>query len=302
MDQTTEQGLQQSRTNGDATVAASAQVAAGTVVYDHTWAARVLGVNVSLELRIVLLGEQFTFQVTAAIAGHAPVSKSFSVNGDTSVEIPIYIGTAIVSVSGWTFSASTLSFDLAISVAPLLGLPRILVVNQRIVIPLPRAQELAALTVASTQSAAEYQARVQLLALSGGQDTSALLMGPATSRTADAMLSPAAVSLPPGVIELCSGYWPFGINTRDNPVIDPSMPPPQGSNFERGGVRWGNPDVYILAGGDGDAHFIQWIAPGDPRDLRFQFHVGSPLFGGGGTVVWTIYGTPNPASALKARD
>jgi hypothetical protein len=135
----------------------------GAILFDQTWAFKVLWMPASIELRLTPSGEGLLFRIVATVGGNA-VPIDLPVNGDQSVDIPVYLGNVSVGVSGWSLTASQIGFDLALRyVPPFPFMPQIPIVNQRIV--LSRPSSAAGLAAPANLSPADLLALVQLQGL-----------------------------------------------------------------------------------------------------------------------------------------
>jgi hypothetical protein len=250
--------------------------AGGGILFDRTWRFQIIGMSASVELRIMTSVPGLVFRIVTTGAGQS-VSMDFPVNGDQSFQVPVSIGSISIGVSGWSLSNSQISFDLSIRyVPPISFMPEIAVTTQRVVLSRSAIGAGLGPPISANLSPADLLALVQLQRL-----------GTSSSIGPQERPEPAGLDLPPGIELLAGSTYDFGPNWRENRLIEPRQ------ISGRGGVRWGNVEVYMQPGGNGHAEFLRWYSD-DPTDLRFYFHVGSPLFGGGGRVIWNVYGTPQP--------
>lgn len=249
----------------------------GGLLFDQTWRFQAMGMPGSVEVRIASAGAALQFWIIAGVAG-TRVPIDLQVSGDQAIDIPLYIGSLSVGVSGWSVVGGQIAFDLLICYLPPLSLPPIQIAMQRIVVP--RLSLVAGIGAPAVLTPADVFALVQLQQL-----------GSPTLASTRPLL--AGADLPNGVELIANGSYDFGPNWREDHLVDPS------AFSGRGGVRYGDAEVYMQPGGNGHAEFRRWYSS-DPTDLRFYFHVGSPFFGGGGRVIWNVYGTPQPWAGASA--
>jgi hypothetical protein len=271
------------------------------VLFDHTWRVTVVGLPLAVELRVLLQGALFQFQVSAEFGG-TTVSRSFQVSGDVSVEIPLYVGNLVLAVSGWTASPSLASFDLLVRLTPRFT-PAFTIVSQRVALSRPTQADLAAAAGgAAPQTASELLAQLQLLALSSssGAGPGFQLPGGSAGPYGGSAMQPqpqggALVGVQPGA----GGYTPtklaedvirYSSNTSITPMVTPNLYVDLGTTTV---TRSGNAVVTLDPGSAGWCAFRGWVST-DLNDLRFWLHIGADFWHGGGTCRWQVYGALTP--------
>ncbi len=258
----------------------------GYVLFDQTWRSNVAGLPVTVELQATLLGAQVDVEVTATMFDRR-LTRSSIVTGDVTIQIPLYVGTLTVALSGWTQTPTNLSFDVSVRVAPPF-MPPVTIANQRVSVPCPTAMDLAAPSAGAAASASEFLAQLQLLraAMSGG---------------GLAPVSPPIQPVPPvqQVQPGPGGYVPtklaedvinYSSNTSMTPMVSPNLMVNLGTTAV---TRSGDAVVTLDPGSAGWCAFKGWVST-DLNDLRFWLHIGADFWHGGGNCRWQVYGTLTP--------
>jgi hypothetical protein len=236
------------------------------VLYETQWSSTVMGLPVTLGLRVTQPGAGFTFELTPSVGG-AKMVFPVQVDGNLSVPIPLSVlGQLLVDISNWSVVPLQLDCDIAVRFAPSLPLvPPVVIGKERLSIPLMPAQR--AMTMPT--SAAELQAMVELLRGALPQ-----LLQPGTMpRSRDVT---AADGTP---FVAASGSFGWGPNWReDRPIMVGRLAHNQ--------IRSGEPILFGQQGA-GNVHFVRWLNP-DPTDGSFIAHIGNNFFGGWGSISWQV--------------
>ena len=147
-------------------VTASDAAETNTILFDRTWNGSVLGIAMSVELRIASQGTAFQFQLVVDIGGQR-VGRTFIVAGPVATRIPLpLVGDLVIGVSDWSVTATQLTFDWTLAVtAPFV--PTITLASERVIVALAPQADLARLTALAPTSAAELLAALTLF--NGGQ-------------------------------------------------------------------------------------------------------------------------------------
>jgi metacaspase-1 len=225
------------------------------VVFDEEWNARVLGLDISVGLQIVLVNGAFELELSS-LSG-LPLRWTFQVSGDTCHQVELGFGFGIIlKISNWNATGNELRFELAISVKPPF-FAAVMVTRQGVALP------MAPVSRASTElvSPADLLAMIEL-SQRGHPAAPTNLPQPSLPRGIDnqwtgiAHVQPFSGGLFGARLEMnVNAYVPPGF-VRDH--IEVTLDPPNSGN------------VYFVRWEDSDAHIG-----------RFQFHVGCPPFGGG---------------------
>ena len=240
------------------------------VQFEAQWAGAVMGIPVSLGLRVLQPGVGFIFELTPGVAG-AKFSVPVPVNGNVSIPIPVtLLGQVVVDIGGWSPSGTHLDCDIAVRVVPSLPFVQTATLaQQHLSIPL-RMDDRA---FAVPQSASDIWAMLELLRRSlpalpqGGQPTHRAIT--------------AADNTP---FSAKMGQLDWGPNWReDRAILVGSLPHNQ--------IRTGEP-IFFNQKGAGQVSFMNWLND-DPSDASFVVHIGNGFFGGWGSIqyqVMAIYG------------
>ena len=164
------------------------------VLFEKQWSGSVMGLPVSLDLRITRDGADFDFEFAPGVAG-SKFSVDATVDGNVSIPISVpLVGQVIVDIGGWDLSETQLDFDIAVRivppaiafmppltiarehlsiVVPFLG--PIEVTNQHLTLPLTATRAIPV----SPQSPADLYAMLQLAQLSGSDSSASGPRSPA---------------------------------------------------------------------------------------------------------------------------
>lgn len=147
----------------------SARSTLGLTLWEQTRSCHVLGVPLTVTLRVVGRGDALALDVTAVAMG-ASWSGSFLLRGDDSFEMAILIGALVIDVGNWSTPGHLVAFDLAVRAVPPQGVPTSVVGERVVVVPVRNL---------SAFSAADLAAHAALLRPSAGRSSqSAALPAP----------------------------------------------------------------------------------------------------------------------------
>ena len=129
------------------------------VVYETQWMTSVMGLPVSLGLRVLQSGPSFVFEITPSVAG-MKFTVPVAVDGNVSIPIPVtMIGQVIIDVGGWSLTSTRLDCDVSARIAPAFPfVPPVTLARRHLAIPL-RTDDRAF----APQTAAELYAMLELM-------------------------------------------------------------------------------------------------------------------------------------------
>lgn len=216
------------------------------VVFDQSWNTKVFGMNFAVELCIALAEPGFEFQL-GCNAG-IPLRWSFAVHRDTCRRVDIGAGFHIeVAVTRWKPCASSVSFELALHVAPPFLAP-IAFAHQPVMLPSRSIDR----SLAAPTSPAELLAMLQMAPPGRSRRLEGALIAP-TRDGVDRFTGLA------GRESFAGGL--FGC--RYDRQMDAHVPP----GFVRDHV-----EIVLDPPGSGVVYFVAW-GDADPRVGQFTYHV-----------------------------
>jgi hypothetical protein len=232
--------------------------AASMIVLDESWCAKVLGADFSVNLQVGLASsDTFRFEMTCGTG--VPRRWSFVVAGDVQKAFDVGLGFRVtLRVASWRQTPSTLSFRLAIQIAPPF-VEATTVVERELQLGLPSVPR----DIPSPKSAADLLAMIELAKLNAPA-TPPTIPAPVLPRDGDGQWTGIVM------VENFAGGL-FGCRYEKNTDNNAFVPP----GFIRDHV-----EVTLDPPASGNVYFVEW-ADSDPHIAKFQFHVGCSAFGGG---------------------
>lgn len=230
---------------------------ATTIIFDEQWHEKVLGMDFTIGVQISQGENGFDFDVThhAGVPQHWP----FSLAGNGRETFDIGLGfQLVIAVSGWSMSATMLTFELSIQIVPP-KLAAVSIVDQSISVPLQPANR----ALPAPTSTADLLAMIELAKLNAPA-TDVKVPPPVLPRDGDSQYT--------GIIgfESFSGGL-FGCRYEKNSDNNAFVPP----GFIRDHI-----EVTLDPPGSGNVYFLRWD-DSDPHIAKFTYHVGCVAFGGG---------------------
>lgn len=230
------------------------------VVFEQGWTAKVLGMDLGVDLRISIQDAGLDFQLTSNSG--VPLSWCFRIDGNTVQQVDLGYGFRLVlAVSGWTLGAADVDFDLAIRVAPPFFGP-ITIAREHVTVPLATAER----SLVVPASPADLLALIQMAQM--GPNGARPPTGSPTGRSRPrAMGEPVNLGL---AWEHAFGGGLFGMSYNKNAYYE----------LPNGYVR-DQVEVVLDPPGSGNVYFVRWHDEVDETRASFEFHVGVSATWGG---------------------
>jgi len=262
---------------------------AGTIVFEQHWQASLIGQTADVGVRIVAANGELTTYLIARFMGSVMTSPPIRTAGNMT--FPLQLGffglRLMLSISDWTYGASSIDFVLQLDLASDLPfVPRVRIV--RLPIHIDVSQLGRGLANQTVTSPADLVALLQLAQLSDASST---------PRGLDSR-EPSAIRgfRDPLIQVIDSGVAGWGPNWREDRVIRPFKDRPRPDGVTRHSVDIGPQR------GAGNVYVVGWLSDQE-TDFDFILHMGNGFFGGWGEIDWRVQGiyadiNPFPRTAV----